>query len=483
VLAAFITGAIEVPGFSSLPAGAFVGLVLLLVALPLLTRRWDAALAVFLGWLVIEDLVRKLAGNDIRVYFLKDGFLIALYIAMARTPEAKSAWARATGGARLCLYALLAWTIVTSVPSFQVDWREPLLGLRLDFLYAPLVVAGVLIAGSRSMLSRFLQLSSVVGAAACSIGILQAIAGPSFLSPQTATPGLTQLVLIRGTPASGDVYRPTGTFVSSGRFLSMALIVMTLALVWLLLSEGVRRLLPLLCAVTAAAAVWISGGRAGLLIAALILVAALIAPTFSAGRPMLRSSVLAVASASVALLLIAILLPGLFASRLVWYSQTLDPRSSTNEWLFRWDAYAGGAAKGVEVGGLVGQGTGSESLGKQYIFGGTGDSSEGLYQVESGFGAVAIENGVIGLGLFCLWIAAWLWRAWTQSKAARGSPLAGAGLVVLAWMLYVLVIGFFTGLAAFQNFTTNAYFWLLSGLVFSLPVLRDRSSQLEAVEK
>src|ERR1700682_2505281 len=48
------------------------GGLLLLVASSTLLRSWQLALGVFLVWLVVEDLVRKLSGNDIRIYFVKD---------------------------------------------------------------------------------------------------------------------------------------------------------------------------------------------------------------------------------------------------------------------------------------------------------------------------------------------------------------------------------------------------------------------------
>ena len=47
---------------------------------------------------------------------------------------------------------------------------------------------------------------------------------------------------------------------------------------------------------------------------------------------------------------------------------------------------------------------------------------------------------------------------------------AAAGFVLFAWMIFFLFIGFAGGLQAFQNYIANAYFWLLSGLMFALPL-------------
>ena len=46
----------------------------------------------------------------------------------------------------------------------------------------------------------------------------------------------------------------------------------------------------------------------------------------------------------------------------------------------------------------------------------------------------------------------------------------------MGWMVNWLVISFFGGLANFQNYIPNAYFWLLSGVLFALPTLRERGN-------
>ena len=47
-----------------------------------LVGRWVLTLGIFLVWLVVEDLVRKLAGNNLAVYFVKDLIYFVLLFAL-----------------------------------------------------------------------------------------------------------------------------------------------------------------------------------------------------------------------------------------------------------------------------------------------------------------------------------------------------------------------------------------------------------------
>jgi hypothetical protein len=466
---ALTAGAVPMPSTTSLsPATLLLGAVFI-AACPLLLHNWRAAAFVFLGWLLVEDLFRKLAGNDLAIYFVKDVLYAVLLVAMAADRTFRGAWRSATGGVRWWLYALIAWAVVMSVPTGLQDWRLPLIGLRLDFLYVPLVVLGYQMARSAGGLQRWLVTLAILGGAASAVGIVQAVVGPSFLAPGEPTPGLGHLVLIRGLPQSGAVYRPTGTFVDPGRFDSMALMALAVGLAAALATKGRRRRWATVASLCAAGGVWVSGGRAGFLAGLALVTIAGVGTAPAEGRPVLgkatRVAVIAVAS----LVVLATFQPILFHSRLLWYQATLDPWSQENEWASRWNAYSADTLRGVVLGGLIGQGTGQESLGKQYLYGGSDRSPVGLYQIEGGYAAVGVEWGVMGLILWIGWSLAWARRQWRAMRLSRGSPQATAGLVLFSWVLFFLFFNFFGGLQGFQNYVANAYFWLLSGVTFALP--------------
>jgi hypothetical protein len=470
-LGALVADALPFPIPVELPPVALFAAVLILAALPVLVGRWTLTLGIFLVWLIVEDLVRKLAGNNLAVYFVKDLIYFVLLFTLFTTASLQQTWRQATGQARLILYALVCWAVIMAVPAMVDDWRLPLVGLRLDFLYVPLVMAGYLLVQPISKLQQRLVALSILGGAASAVGIAQAIVGPEFLAPPEPTPGLIHIELVRGLAGSAPVSRPTGTFVDPGRFASVAVLALAVGLATFLIVKGSRRVLVLASVLAAAGAVWVSGGRASFVVGACLVTLATIASVFGERHPALGRASMVSALGLGAIFLLSVLVPDLFTSRLNWYAQTLDPRSSENEWSFRWDSYGSDTRRGIDIGGLVGQGTGRESLGKQYLYGGPQGTPSGLYQVEGGYASIAVEWGAVGLVLWSMWTLAWLYRQWRCIKAAPSGRLRAMGVVLWGWMIFFLVIGFFGGLQGYQNYVPNAYFWLLSGIIFGLPQL------------
>ena len=121
---------LPMPRVLRFPLPAVVAVLLLIAGAPLLVRHLSIALIAFLFWLMVEDLVRKFSGNDIRVYFIKDLFYVVVLAALVLTPGARGAWRAATGWSRLPLYALVAWGLIKAVPIGLHDIRLPILGLR-----------------------------------------------------------------------------------------------------------------------------------------------------------------------------------------------------------------------------------------------------------------------------------------------------------------------------------------------------------------
>ena len=470
VMGALIAGELAPVASLGIPTPVLLTFVVLLPLTPALVRNWRATLLFFFVWLMVEDLFRKLAGNAIATYFVKDMILLLVLAGFFMDPTVRGVWTAATGRARIALCALVTWAVVMSIPSAFADWRLPLLGLRIDFLYLPLVVVGYVIARDRRELARWAVWLAVVTALASWIGLIQATIGPEFLRPAVATPGLVHLELIRYTVDATEVFRPTGTFVEPGRFLSMALVGLTISLGALFLVRGRRRLVVALCLLTNLAAVWTSGGRTGVLWGGFMVVTAAVAPAIAERRPTVSRAVAVAVALIVAIGGLNLVAPSLISSRAEFYSTTLDPNASTNEWGSRWENYTRDTFRGIAIGGLVGTGTGQESLGKQYIYGGEGNNPYGLYLVEAGYGSVAVEWGLVGLVLWLWWTIAWLARLALCTRAALGDRIAAFGIVVTAWFFFLMFVAFLGGIANFQNYINNVFLWFLSGLVFALPV-------------
>jgi hypothetical protein len=91
--------------------------------------------------------------------------------------------------------------------------------------------------------------------------------------------------------------------------------------------------------------------------------------------------------------------------------------------------------------------------------------------VESGFGAIVIEQGIVGLLLWLMMSVAIVFSAWRVVCKLRGSawfPLA----FVIFWFAFLVFLPFtFGGIMAYEDFVLNAYVWLLLGILFRLPDL------------
>jgi len=60
---------------------------------------------------------------------------------------------------------------------------------------------------------------------------------------------------------------------------------------------------------------------------------------------------------------------------------------------------------------------------------------------------------------------------WSLLRRLRGNALYPVALVI-AWFSFVLLFpGMASGLTGYENFVINAYFWILLGVLFSLPAI------------
>jgi hypothetical protein len=164
--------------------------------------------------------------------------------------------------------------------------------------------------------------------------------------------------------------------------------------------------------------------------------------------------------------------PDALLSRLAIYEESLLPSSPTNELMHRGWTYP------VEnfVGAFnyerwpYGYGIGTTSNGGQYVarfF----NVKPPVVGVESGFGTLVVEMGIGGLILWLVMSAAILFSAWRIVKKLKGSPWFPLGFVILWYAFFLLIPATYGGMAAYEDFLLNAYFWLLLGLLFRLPTL------------
>jgi hypothetical protein len=195
-------------------------------------------------------------------------------------------------------------------------------------------------------------------------------------------------------------------------------------------------------------------------------------------RTIFRSFVVAAFGLAAVLLLF----PNEISSRIAFYTETLSPTSSAYQLSDRaWDYPVRNLLDAFsQPHWIVGNGIGTASLGRQYVDKLIGQRPPQFW-VESGFGVLIVEMGILGLCLWVLWSLVLLYYAWKVARLLRQTrffPIAFA----IFWYAFILLLPMtFGSLAAYQNYVFNAYLWLLVGILFRLPDVLANSPAPNAV--
>jgi len=185
----------------------------------------------------------------------------------------------------------------------------------------------------------------------------------------------------------------------------------------------------------------------------------------------------------IAIIVLMVVFPEQLASRLAIYSETLDPTSPASELLSRSGNYP--------LQNLLlafdypkwpyGYGIGTSSLGAQYVTR-IMHAAPMRIGVESGYGQLILELGIIGLLLWIALATAISLSAWRAAKSLKGSPWFPIAFAIF-WYAFLLAVPIsYYGFVSYQDFVMNAYFWLLLGILFRLQVVA-KTPEFHSVEK
>jgi hypothetical protein len=365
-----------------------------------------------------------------------------------------------------------------------------LLGLKLYFYYVPLMFVTYALVHTEADLKKFLTVNIALGSIIAFLGIVQAVVGIDFLNPQVLAPELQPLGrLTRMAPVSGALVPvPTSVFVSGGRF-SWYLI-----LVWIvgmgtqgyLLLRRSRRTLPGFLGIgIVTVAAMVSGARSPVVYigaSLLVLSAAFLwgAPWRWGQRHRLAKTIRrTLAFGGIALLLMIQFFPQSIGANWSFYSETLSPSGPASELVSRsWDYPIKNLLGAFENPRWpYGYGTGTSSLGVQYVSKLLGERTIEM-SVESGYGTLVVELGVLGLILWVIWTLSLLRAGWRVVRQLKQTVFFPMGFSIL-WFAFLLLFPFtYMGLAPYQNFVFNAYLWMLVGVLFRLPALANQAPTL-----
>jgi len=445
-------------------------------------RHWRTGFYLFLVWMLFEDLVRKYMGNSLELFFGKDVLLVVVYLALF--VEIRRGREKTFRPPFLIFLSLFLWLGLLQVfnqnsPSILYG----LLGFKVYFYYVPLLFVGYALIRNDADLRKFLVVNAVLAGVISILGIIQAILGNSFFNPAHLAPELEDLGnLTKVSPLSNRALSlPDSVFVSSGRFdeyIVWMFILTAGTTAYFLLHTPRHRRLIFGVAGTLGVATLLSGSRStvvGVSISALVLPAVFLwgAPwRWGQAHRLVRAIRRTFIVTALALAALILLFPEDAGSRIAYYAETLDPRSSAYEGASRsWDYPVDNLLYAFEKPNwLLGNGIGTASLGGQYVAKvlGTRPLNVG---VEEGYGQLIVEMGIVAPFLWLLWTGSVLYYSWRVARRLRDTRLFPIAFAIVWYAFMLLYVFTYSGLAAYQNFISNAYLWLLLGILFRLPDL------------
>lgn len=460
---------------------AIAGLALLAcAAVVIILNSWQTGLYTFLGWLLFEDFIRKYLGNNMAIYFAKDALVLVVYLSFFIAWRAKKV--HTFRPPFLFALAIFFWFgVIQMFNPASTSIFYGILGIKLYFLYVPLMLIAYALMNSEADLRRFFFFCSVLIMVIAGLGIAQAIIGPSFLNPATLQDDIRELSgLYRVAPISGEIaYRPSSVFVSNGRFQDFLIVSWLISLGfggYLILRSRKGRLLAFATIAVVAGASFMSASRGVLMwnLGSGLVVAA----AFLWGAPWKqREAIRSIKAIQRTLLVVGLTLfglvvafPGAFGARVAVYSETLLPSSTASELTYRAQTYPlrNFLLAFEHPRWPYGYGIGTASLGMQYVTR-IMHAEPMEIAVENGYGNLVVEMGIGGLILWILLGATVCVVAWKIVKRLKGSPWLPLGFVIF-WYAFLLMFPMgYSSMVAYEDFVMNSFLWILLGILFRLP--------------
>jgi len=459
---------------------AYAGLIFAAAAVVVaILNDWRRGLYLLVGWILFEDIVRKYLGNNMAIYFAKDFLAIVLYVSFLRARRAeRSSGFRIPFRVPLLLFFWLCCIQMFNPASTSIFFG--ILGMKVNFLYLPLIYVGYEFSESEKDLHRFLSYVCALIILVAGLGLAQSIIGPTFLNPRVLQEDIRDLsTLYRAAPISGVLaYRPTSVFVSVGRFQDFLIVAWVVSLgfsSYLLLRTRRGRTIAFTAVGMVAAAGLMSTSRGVFMWNAGITF--LVIGGFLWGAPWRQREAIRVLRAiqrvtfliGAGVLLLMTVFPKALGSRLAIYSESLLPNSPASELVHRTQGYPLLQLQYTfaHPRWVYGYGLGTCTLGGQYVIR-IMHAQPMMIGVESGIGNLTLELGILG---FVFWVLLGLGitiSVWKVVVQLRGTPWFPLAFAIFLYSVILLFPMMFTGNSPYQDFVLNSNLWLLLGVLYRL---------------
>jgi hypothetical protein len=459
------------------------GLSLVVVAIVVhILNDWQNGVLLFLIWLLFEDLARKYLGNSMLVYFAKDFLVVIAYLSFYFAKRRKEVEIfKPPFIVPFVIFFALAF--VEMFNGFSPNILYGLLGLKLYFLYVPLMFLGYAMLKRPADLDRLLKVTLIAGIVICGLGIAQSVLGVNFLTPEDTQADIYELShLVRYSPVTHqEIFAPSSVFVSAGRFSYYTLLIWIIAFGaqgYFLLARKPGAKYGFVGIGVVTVAVMITGTRTPFVFvigSAFVMTSAFLwgAPwRWGQGHRLVKALRRGFLVGGVGLILMVEIFPTIIGGNWAFFTETLAINGEGSELVNRtWDYPVQNIMGAVGEGNLLtGHGTGLSSLGMQYVSRYLNQPVP-TYNVESGYGTLLVEMGVFGVILWFGWVGALLWHGWKVVRKLRETVYFPVGFSIWWYSVVGLVLLMYFGMQSYQNFVNNAYSWLLIGVLFRLPKL------------
>jgi hypothetical protein len=440
---------------------------------------WRRGLYALVAWILFEDLVRKYLGNNMMIYFGKDLLALVVYLSYFRDRRERHG-DKLRVPFRLALLLFVWFCVLQVFNPASTSIFYGILGMKVNFIYIPLLYIGYALFECEEDLHKFFSYLCVLFIVVASLGLAQSIIGPTFLNPSRIQEDIRDLsTLYRTSPISGlTAYRPTSVFVSAGRFqdfLIMAWIISVGFGGYLLLRSRRGRTLTFTTVGVLATASLMSASRGVFMWNGAT--AVVLAAGFLWGAPWREREVLRVLRAiqrtalmaGCGIILLVTLFPKELGSRVAIYSETLLPNSPTSELVHRTQTYP---LQQLDYAFSYpdwpyGYGLGTCTLGIQYVMR-IMHAEPMRIGVESGYGNLLLETGIVGLLLWLFMSASIVACACKVIVRLKGTPWFPLSLAIGLYATILLFPMMFAGTSAYQDFVLNSGLWLMLGILFRL---------------
>lgn len=450
-------------------------------------NNWRSGFYIFIVWLMFEDLIRKFLGNNMLIFFAKDFLVAVIYLAcfIAKRRRQFESF-RPPFWLPMSLFFWLLVVQVFNPGSTSIFYG--ILGLKLYVYYLPLMFVSYALVRSPEDLNRFLRLSVALAAVISAIGLWQATVSVNFLSPASLAPELQELGrLTRVSPLTHQlIHAPTGVFVSMGRFgefLILMWVVTMGALGYALLSRKAGARYSILALGLITASTMLCGERHAIIFMAFSMLTMSAAFLWGApwgwgqGHRLSKAIRRAFLVGAASLLLLMEFSPTILGAHWAFFSETMDPTSSASEfhsrvveypWVNLEKAFA-------HPNWILGYGTGTASMGTQYVAKVLGAPPTTSGGVENGFGTLFIELGILGPLLWLAWTGTMLYFQWEIVRKLRQTVYFPIAFAIFWYSFLILIPLTYLTISPFQNFVNNSYLWIMTGIIFRLPQLAKMS--------